>query len=143
MAARNATRNQRTPRLDIHSDDGLGGGLCLSLLLLAVLCQTLLAELGSIGILLLIVVAAEQVDIVVILLSSRGLGGVDCDLGDLGSVCCVGLGGVAGQGRELVLERGDVLVPARSVGILGGVGSRREGLEGGDIGLRGSVSDDV
>lgn len=134
---------KRTPRLDIHSDNRLGGGLCLSLLLLAVLSQTLLADTGSLGVLLLVIVAAEQVDVVVVTLGLGRLGRVQSHLGDLGAVGCVGLGGVAGQGSELVLVRGDVLVPAGGVGVLGGVGGGGEGLERGNVGLRRVVADDV
>jgi hypothetical protein len=100
-----------------------------------------LADADSLGVLLL-VVAAEQVDVLVVLLLSGGggLGGVEGDLGDLGAVDGVGLAGVAGQGRELVLVRGDVLVPAGRVGVLGGVGGGAQGLEDDGISLRGRVA---
>jgi hypothetical protein len=132
---------KRTPRLDIEGHDRLGGGLgALGLLLLAVLGQALLADADSLGVLLL-VIAAEEVDVLVLLLLSRGgLGGVQGDLGDLGAVDGVGRGGIAGERREVVLERGDVLVPAGRVGVLGGVGGRAQGLEGDNIGLRGGVA---
>lgn len=92
---------KRTPRLNIHGDDRLGGDLGLVLLLLAVLGQTLLTDTGSLGILLL-VVRAEQVDIIVVL-GGGGLGGVQGDLGDLRAVDGVGLAGIAVEGGELIL----------------------------------------
>lgn len=128
-------RKSRTPRLDIHSDNRLSGELRLGILLLLVLSQTLIADAGSLSILLL-VVAAEKVDILIILLlGGGGLGGVEGHLGDIGSVDGVGLAGIAGQGGKLVLVRGDLLVPARGIGVLGGVGARLQGLEDGDISL--------
>jgi hypothetical protein len=133
---------KRTPGLDIEGHHRLGGGLGpLGLLLLAVLGQALLADADSLRVLLLVVVAAEEVDILVLLLLSRGgLGRVQGDLGDFGAVDGVGLGGIAGERGEVVLERGDVLVPAGRVGVLGGVGGRAQGLEGDDISLRGGVA---
>jgi len=137
--SRTKTR-KRTPGLDVEGDNRLGGDLGLVLLLLAVLGQALLADADGLGVLLL-VVAAEEVDILVLLLlSGGGLGGVDGDLGDLGAVDGVGLAGIAGQGGELVLVRGDVLVPAGRVGVLGGVGGGAQGLEGDGISLRGRVA---
>jgi hypothetical protein len=53
----------------------------------------------------------------------------------LGTVGSELLGGVAGKRREFRLERGDVLVPTGSVGVLGSLGLRLQGLEGLDIGL--------
>lgn len=132
--------SKRTPGLDVEGDDRLGGDLGLVLLLLAVLGQALLADADGLGVLLL-VVAAEEVDVLILLLlSGGGLGGVDGDLGDLGAVDGVGLAGIAGQGGELVLVRGDVLVPAGRVGVLGGVGGGVQGLEGDGISLRGRVA---
>jgi hypothetical protein len=130
---------QHTPGLNIHGDDGLGSRLNLALLLLAVLSQALLTDTLGLGVLLL--VAAEEIDIL-ILLGGRvgGLGWVEGDGGDLGPVDGVGFAGVAGERRELVLVRGDVLVPARRVGVLGGVGGRAQGLEGDGVGLRGRVA---
>lgn len=129
----------RTPRLDVKSDNRLGDGLGLGGLLFVVLVEALLADTGSLGILLL-VVASEQVDIVVVLLGSGGLGGVQGSLGLVRAVLGVSLGGVAGQVGEVILERGDVLVPPSSVGVLGGVGSRAQGLVGDDVGLAGRVA---
>jgi hypothetical protein len=131
--------NKRTPRLNIKSDDRLGNGLGLGLLLLAVLGQTLLADTGGLGVLLL-VVRAEQVDIVVLFLGSGSLGGVQGDLGDFGAVDGVGLAGIARQRGELILKGGNVLVPTGGVGELLGVGARLQGLEAGNIGLGGRVA---
>lgn len=129
---------QRTPGLDIQGNNRLGSDLGLVLLLLAVLGQTLLTDTDSLGILLL-VVRAEQVDIVVVL-GGGGLGGVQGDLGDLRAVDGVGLAGLALEGGELILECSNVLVPASGGGVLGGVGSLLEGLEDGDVGLGGRVA---
>lgn len=86
---------KHTPRLDIESDDGLGRGFrALGLLLGAVSGQTLLTDADGLGILLL-VVTAEEIDILILLLlSGGGLGGVEGDLSDLGSVYRVGLAGI-------------------------------------------------
>jgi hypothetical protein len=132
---------KRTPRLHIHGDDRLGGGLGLALLLLAVLGQALLTDAGSLGVLLL-VVGTEKVDVLILLLlsSGGGLGGVQGDLSDVGAVDGVGLAGIARQGGELVLVRGDVLVPAGRVGVLGGIGGSAQGLEDDGISLRGGVA---
>jgi hypothetical protein len=129
-----------TPRLDVKSDDGLGDGLGLGLLLLLVLGKSLLADAGSLLVLLL--VAAEQVDIVVITTLSllRGLSGVDGHLGGLRAVGAVGSSGITGEGGELALVAGDVLVPSGSVGVLLGVRGRGESLEDGDISLRGALA---
>ena len=130
----------RTPGLDVQRDDRLGGDLGLEVLLGAVGGQALLADADGLGVLLL-VVAAEEVDVLVLLLLRRGsLGGVQGNLGDLGAVDGVGLAGIAGQGREVVLVRGDVLVPAGRVGVLGGVGGGAQGLEDDGISLRGRVA---
>lgn len=130
-----SSRKKRTPRLNIEGDNRLGGNLGLGSLLLAVGSQTLLTDTGSLGILLL-VVRAEQVDIIVVL-SGGGLGGVQGDLGDLRAVDGVGLAGIALEGGELILVCGNVLVPTGSSRVLGGVGSLLEGLEDGDVGLAG------
>lgn len=135
-------KNQRarTPGLDVEGDNRLGGDLGLGILLGAVGGQALLADADGLGVLLL-VVAAEEVDVLVLLLlRGGGLGGVQGDLGDLGAVDGVGLAGIAGQGREVVLVRGDVLVPAGRVGVLGGVGGGVQGLEDDGISLRGRVA---
>lgn len=123
-----------TPWLDIQSDNGLGSGLDLALLLLAVLGQTLLADTGGLGILLL-VVRAKQVNVVVVLGSSRGLGGVQGELRGIGAVGGVRLGGVARKSGKLGLVGLDVLVPASGIGVLAGIGGGGEGLEDGNIGL--------
>jgi hypothetical protein len=131
---------RRTPRLDVQSDNGLGGGLrTLGLLLLAVLLETLLADLGSLLVLLL-VVAAEQVDIVVLLLGRRGLGGVQGGSNNLWAVDGVGLGRVTGEGSKVIVEAGDVLVPTRGVGVLGRSWGLLECLEDGNICLGRRVS---
>lgn len=82
-----------TPGLDVQGHDRLGDRLGLVLLLLLVLSQALLAEGRSLGILLL-VVAAKQIDIVVVL-GSRGLGGVQGSGDLLRAVLGVGLGRIA------------------------------------------------
>jgi hypothetical protein len=134
-----STSDVRTPGLDVHGDNGLGGGLDLAGLLLVVLGQTLSLQLLSLGVLLL-VVAAEQIDIIVILLSGGGcLGRVDGKLRLLGAVGGVVLGRVAGQRRELRLPREDVVVPAPCVReLLRGRGGL-ELLEDLDVGLRRGV----
>lgn len=72
-------RTKHTPRLHVERDDRLGSRLGLALLLLAVLGQALLPDAGGLDILLL-VVGAEQVDVVVVLGGGGGLGGVDGEL---------------------------------------------------------------
>ena len=104
------TGGERTPGLDVNGDDRLGGGLGLVLLLLLVLGKALLADTGGLRILLLLV-AAEQIDVIIVLLGSGGLGGVHGELSGLGAVDGVGLGGIAGEGGEVVVVGGDVLVP--------------------------------
>lgn len=90
---------------------------------------------------LLLVVRAEEVDIVIILLGVLGgLGGVDGKLSGLGAVGSELLGWVTGQRRELGLERGDVLVPAVGVGVLGDLRLSLQGLESLDIGLGRTVA---
>lgn len=136
-----AEEGKLTPGLDIHGDDGLGSDLGLGSLLLAVGSKALLTDAGSLSVLFLIV-RAEKVDILLLLLASslRGLGGVDGDLGDIRAVGGVGGRRVAGEGGELILVGGDVLVPAGSVGVLLGGGSLLQGLEDGNISLGGSVA---
>lgn len=129
------------PRLDVHGDDALGRGLGLALLLLLVLCQPFVANARRLCILLL-VVTAEQVDLVVVLLG-RGVGlgrGVDGHGRGVGAVCGVLLGWVAGEGGELGLERGNVLVPAGGVRELGDIGLLGKSLVGLHVGLRGRVA---
>lgn len=123
-----------TPRLDVHGDDRFGSRLSLAGLLLPVLLKPL--SLDPLGLLINLVVGAEKVDIVVVVSGGGGsLGRVDRKLALLGTVGGVRLGWVAGQGGELGLERGNVLVPASGVGELLDGGGRLEGLEGLDIGL--------
>lgn len=131
------------PGLDVHGDNRLGGGLRLASLLCGVLLEALLTDTGVLSILLL-VVRAEEVDIVIILLGVLGgLGGVDGKLSGLGAVGSELLGWVTGQRRELGLERGDVLVPAVGVGVLGDLRLSLQGLESLDIGLGRTVANDV
>jgi len=130
-----------TPGLDVHGDDRLGSGLRLASLLCGVLLEALLADTGVLGILLLIV-GTEKVNIIIVIVLGvgGGLGGVDGELSGLGTVGSELLGGVTGERRELGLERGDVLVPAGSVGVLGDLGGGLQGLEGLDIGLGRTVA---
>lgn len=123
------------PRLDVESDERLGGGAgALGGLLLVVLGNTL--GLDALGLLVDLVVGAEEVDVIVVLLGGGGRGGEGG--GEKGG----GLGLVTGQVLVLSLVRGDVLVPAGDVGELVGVGGLAESLVNGDIGLRGRVADD-
>lgn len=126
-----------TPRLDLHGDDGLGGGLDLAGLLGLVLLETLVALSDDLGVLLLRL-GTEEVLIIVLLLGL--VLGVGRKLGGLGTVGSEGCGGVTREGGEFALVRGDVLVPAGSVGVLGSVRGGAEGLEGHDIGLAGRVA---
>lgn len=105
-------------------------------LLGGVLGETLLLDALSLGV-NLVVRGAEEVDIVVVLLSGGGGGSGSRGRG---TVRGVGLGGVSGERLVLGRVRLDVLVPASGVGIGGGGRGRREGLEDGNVGLRGSVS---
>jgi len=130
-----------TPWLDVHGDNRLGSGLRLAGLLGGVLLEALLTDTGVLGILLL-VVGTEEIDIIIVIVLSvgSGLGGVDGELSRLGTVGSELLGGVTGERGELGLERGDVLVPAGSVGVLGDLGGSLQGLEGLDIGLGRTVA---
>jgi hypothetical protein len=130
-----------TPGLNVHGDDRLGSGLHLAGLLCGVLLEALLTDTGVLGILLL-VVGTEEVNIIIVIVLSvgGGLGGVDGELSRLGTVGSELLGGVTGERRELGLERGDVLVPAGGVGVLGDLRGRLQGLEGLDIGLGRTVA---
>lgn len=114
---------KHTPWLDVKGDDGLGSRLDLAGLLLVVLSKALLLDAGSLSVLLL-VVGAEQVDLVVVVLSLllRGLGGVEGELGGLGAVGSEVLGWVTGEGVELGLEGEHVVVPPPCVWVL--LGSR-------------------
>lgn len=140
MASTGTFVEKLTPRLDVKSDNGLGDGLGLGSLLLTVSSETLLTDLGSLSILLL-VVTAEQINIIIIILSLLGgLGGVDSQISGLRAVGRVGLGGIAREGGELALVRGNVLVPSGGVRVLLRVGSLLGSLEDGDISLRGAVT---
>lgn len=132
---------KHTPWLDVKSDDRLGGRLDLASLLLVVLGQALLLDPGSLGVLLL-VIATEQVDIVVVVLSLllRGLGGVYGQLGGLRAVGGEVLGWVTGKGLELALEGEHVVVPAPCVRVLLWRGNLLDLLEDLDIGLRWGVA---
>ena len=80
------------PRLDVHGDDRFGSRLNLALLLLPVLCQSLLTLGDNLWVFLLILVGAEQVNLVLIFWSILG---VDGKLVDIWTVCGEGLGWVA------------------------------------------------
>jgi hypothetical protein len=128
-----------TPRLHIHGDDRLGRRLRLALLLLLVFGQALLADPGSLGILLL-VVASEQVHVIlVVLVLGRSLGGVQGDLARFGAIGGVCLGGIASERSEFTFVRGNVLVPPSGMGVLG-AGGRLQGLEASDISLAGDIA---
>lgn len=131
----------RTPRLDVKSDNRLGCRLYFAGLLLVVLSQTLGLYPLSLRILLLIV-AAEQVDLVVILLGSLlgCLGRVDGELRGLRAIGGVLLGWVARQGLKLALEGEDVVVPAPCVRELLWGRDLLDLLEDLDVGLRWSVA---
>ncbi|KAI7498817.1 hypothetical protein KC357_g166 [Hortaea werneckii] len=124
-------------------DHGLGSWLrALGGLLLRVLLQTLLLDPLSLLILFL-VVRAEEVDLVVVSGSVRGLGRVGGELVRLRAVGGVLLGRVAWQGGEFGLEGLDVLVPAVGVGVVLRLRGGLDGLEGLDVGLGGGVAGDA
>jgi hypothetical protein len=128
------------PWLNVKGDNGLGSRLDLASLLLVVLSQALLLDPGGLGILLL-VVTAEQVDVVVVLsLLLGGLGGVQGELGGVRAVGSELLGWVARKGVELALEGEDVVVPAPCVWVLLRSGDLLDLLEDLDIGLRWGVA---
>jgi hypothetical protein len=130
-----------TPWLDIKCDNGLGGRLDLAGLLLVVLVQTLLLEL--LGLLVdFVVVATEQVELVVILLSRllRCRSRVDGEVGGLRAVGSVLLGGVARKGLKLALKGDEVVVPAPCEWVLLWGGSLLNLLEDLDVGLRRGVA---
>lgn len=129
---------KRTPGLDVHGDNRLGNGLRLGLLLLLVGLQTLLTDSGSLGVILL--VATEQVDIIIIIGLLLSLGWVDGQLRGLRAIRAVGLGGIAGESGEFALVASNVLVPASSVRVLLRVGGRAKSLESGNISLRGTLT---
>jgi hypothetical protein len=125
-----------TPWLYVEGDNGLGGRLALAGLLLVVLGQALGLKLLCL-LVDLVVVAAEQVDLVVFLLSRllRCLGGVDSEGGGLRAIGSEVLGWVAGQGVELALEGEEVVVPAPCVRVLLWCGDLLDLLEDLDVGL--------
>ncbi len=128
---------KHTPGLDLQGHKRLRSGLgALGGLLGLVLLEALVALSHGGGILLLRVGTEE-----VLLLVLLGLIlGVDGELGGLRAVGSEGLRGVTGEGGELALVRGDVLVPAGNVGVLGSVGGGAEGLERHNIGLAGGIA---
>merc|ERR1712230_7248 len=90
------------PRLDIHSHDGLSSRLSFAFLLLSIFFKTFISDSLGLGILLL-VITAEQVDIIILLLSSgRCLCWVQGDLCDIWAVGCVWLGSVTRESGELL-----------------------------------------
>ena len=111
-----------TPGLDVQGDDGLGSSLYLASLLLVVLGEAL--SLDALSLLILLVVRAEQVNLVIVLslgLLLGGTGGVEGKLAGLGAVGSSLLGRVTGEGLEFTLEGEDVVVPPPSVReLLGG-----------------------
>ena len=128
---------KHTPRLNLKSHQGLGNGLGLGLLLLAVLSKASLT-LGNNLRVLLFLVTAEEVHVVVVL--SRLVLGVGGQLGALRAIGSVGLGGITREAGELRLERSNMLVPASNVRVLLSVRGAREGLEGHNIGLGRSIA---
>lgn len=128
---------KHTPGLDLQGHKRLSSGLgALGGLLGLVLLEALVA-LSDSGSILLLRVGTKEVLLLVLL----GLVlGVDGELGGLRAVGSEGLGGVTGEGGELALVRGDVLVPAGNVGVLGSVGGGAEGLESHNIGLAGGIA---
>jgi hypothetical protein len=136
-----ACRKIHTPWLDIECDNGLGGRLDLAGLLLVVLVQTLLLEL--LGLLVdLVVVAAEQVELVVVLLSRllRCRSRVDGEVGGLRTVGSVLLGGVTRKGLKLALKGDEVVVPAPCEWVLLWGRGLLNLLEDLDVGLRRGVA---
>lgn len=128
-----------TPWLDIQSDDRLGSRLYLASLLLVVLSKTLGLEFRG-SLVLLLVVTAEEIDIIIVLLGGRSLSGV---YGKLALLRAVGGGLLAWVTRkrgELALEGEDVVVPAPCVRVLLGGGDGLDLLEDLDIGLGGGVA---
>ena len=129
-----------TPGLNVKGDDGLGGGLYLASLLLVVLGETL--SLDALSLLIDLVVRAEQVDIIVVLLSLllRSLSGVDGELAGLGAVGGGLLGWVTRESLELALEGEEVVVPPPGVRELLGGRNLLDLLEDLDVGLRRGVA---
>lgn len=127
---RNEPNKSHTPRLNLQRDKGLSNTLRLRLLLLPVRRKVGLTLLNDLGVLIF---TAEEVHVIIFV--SGLILGVSGDLGRLGAVSSESLRRVTRESRELRLVRGNVLVPASNVGVLLGVRSAREGLEGHDIGL--------
>jgi hypothetical protein len=128
------------PGLNVKGDDGLGSRLYLAGLLLVVLGKTL--SLDTLSLLIDLIVRAEQVDIIVVLLSLLlgGLRRVDGELTGLGAVGGSLLGWVTGEGLELALEGEDVVVPPPGVRELLGGRDLLDLLEDLDVGLRRGVA---
>jgi hypothetical protein len=128
------------PWLDVHGYYRLGSRLDLACLLLVVLGETLFSDACSFCIFLL-VVTAEEIDLIVILfLGCWRLGRVDGEFGGFGSVGCILFAWVAWQRGKFRLEGGDVLVPAEGVWELLYGGLALDGLEGFNVGLGGCVA---
>lgn len=123
--------------LDVEGNDRLADNDGLGGLLGGVVGETLLLEGLGLGINLL-VVGSEEINVIIILLSSGGGRGGGRSRGAVGGGV---LGGISGEGLVLGVVGLDVRVPAGGVGVGGSVGGRREGLEDGDIGLGGGVSE--
>lgn len=123
-------------RLHVEGYHRLSNGDGLGRLLGGVLGEPLLLE--CLGLLInLVVVGSKEVNLVVVLLD--GGGGSNGGRGR-GSVLGVGPGRVSRESRVGGRVGLDVGVPTGRVGVGGSVGGRGEGLEDGDVGLRGCVS---
>ena len=114
------------PRLDVNGDNRLGSGLrALGSLLSGVLSKSLLLELLSL-LIDLIVVRAEEINIIVILLSSGGT-----EVRSLGVL-------VTGESLKLSRESINLGVPLSGLGVLLGIGLGANSLEDNNISLGGS-----
>ena len=132
-----------TPGLDVQGDDRLGSRLYLASLLLVVLGEAL--SLDALSLRILLVVRAEQVNLVIVLslgLLLGGSGGVKGELAGLGAVGSSLLGRVTGEGLELALEGEQVVVPPPGVRELLGGRDLLDLLEDLDVGLRRGVAID-
>jgi hypothetical protein len=90
--------------LEIHTR--LGSRLCLSSLLFVVLCQTLLSYASCLCV-FLFVIAAKEINVIIILLgSSCGLGWVDCESCGFWAIGGVCFAWVSWKRRELGFEGG-------------------------------------
>jgi hypothetical protein len=93
---------KHTPWLNIHSDNRLGGRLYFTSLLLVVLGQTIFSQLSGFCGFLLIVVTAEQIDLIIIFLGLLlWCLGVDWELADFWSVGGVVFGWVTWERGEV------------------------------------------